>query len=570
MNHHSKHRTTDRWGSVWNAISPFFAVFFVLAGSGNGLRADGDLTLHVVDEASGDPTIARMELTRQLPVTTRRTARPKSVSARPRRAVSSGPGFVIDESAQMSLEDGAYQFKVTRGPESRVLRGNFLVERNSADEHQLALPRMIDMRQHGWTSGDCLVPRSSESLPMRMTAEDLHVARVIGITDEFGRGKEKPIPGRRASEFFAEDGQFQTPDGWPTSPIWTDAESRCVGGLVFYGQHTELNEVIGSEVGSTDELASLRALAKLPTDTSIRVAIENPFGWLLPIWLASERIDGMFVLGDWLQLDQPIHRIKDGRVVASLDRKDATQLGREVEQIHWQLMEAGFRLAPLAGSGDDPGNSPVGYNRLYVAGRSSASSFDSVEAAVPVTSDEQWWQAAWSGCSIATNGPLMRTNLNGFLPGREFTFSTSDPLADPEANVIAELTAEVMLTVRDPVEYLEVIHNGRLHYGAKLDEFAKAGGRIPPLKIKGSGWATVRVVTLYEDHFRAVLSSPWYFQVDGSPRITDRSVAFFQEWLGDTEQRLRQLPPEQLKAVAPFVRVARKFWADRSELAAAP
>jgi hypothetical protein len=87
------------------------------------------------------------------------------------------------------------------------------------------------------------------------------------------------------------------------------------------------------------------------------------------------------------------------------------------------------------------------------------------------------------------------------------------------------------------------------------------------LKIKESGWATVRVVTLHEDHYRAVMSSPWYFEVGGQPRITARGVAFFKEWLGETEQRLAKLPPDQLKAFVPYVRAARKFWAERASRA---
>ncbi|WP_236696579.1 hypothetical protein [Rhodopirellula islandica] len=526
--------------------------------------ADGDLTLRVVEESTGEPTIARMELTRQLPVTTRRTSRPKTVAVAPRRSLSSGPGFVLDEFADLSLQDGAYEFKLTRGPESRVLRGTFDVQRGSEDEHQLALPRMVRMRPEGWTSGDCLLPRSPESLPMRMTAEDLHLATVIRDPDVAGRGTEKPIPRRKAGKLFGEGDSILTPEGWPTEPLWIDANVDCLAGLAFYRDLADSDwQPTASGEFASEELASLGWLAGLPADSSTRVAVENPFAWLLPIWLASEKIDGVFVLGDWLQLNESVTRVPEGRMLQPANRNDATQLGRDAEQIHWQLLESGFRLAPMAGSGDDPGNSPVGYNRLYVAGRSQASSFDSREEAVPVGTKEDWWDAAWEGCSFATNGPLMRTNLDGRLPGHVFEINPAE-VGEGES---VELTAEVILNVRDPVEYLEVIHNGRLHYSAKLDEFAKAGGRIPPLKIKESGWATVRVVTLHEDHYRAVISSPWYFEVGGQPRITARSVAFFKEWLGETEQRLAKLPPDQLNAFVPYVRAARKFWAERAALA---
>ena len=59
----------------------------------------------------------------------------------------------------------------------------------------------------------------------------------------------------------------------------------------------------------------------------------------------------------------------------------------------------------------------------------------------------------------------------------------------------------------------------KVHYSARLDEFAKAGGMLPPVNAKESGWVTIRVVTLYEDHFRAAMSAPWYIEFEGQPRV---------------------------------------------------
>jgi len=175
-----------------------------------------------------------------------------------------------------------------------------------------------------------------------------------------------------------------------------------------------------------------------------------------------------------------------------------------------------------------------------------------------VQSPEHWWRAAWRGQSVATNGPLLRPKLGGEIPGHVFEAQTGEVL---------ELHPELMLTVRDPVEYLEVIHNGRVHYSARLDEYAKAGGVIPPLHIKESSWVTMRVVTLYEDHFRAAMSAPWYIDFDSKPRVTSEGVAFFQRWLADYEQRLKRLPPAELKRHVPFVRAARAFWAKQAAAA---
>ncbi|MAI32729.1 MAG: hypothetical protein CMM07_13780, partial [Rhodopirellula sp.] len=176
--------------------------------------------------------------------------------------------------------------------------------------------------------------------------------------------------------------------------------------------------------------------------------------------------------------------------------------------------------------------------------------------ATKVESEIEWWNAAWNGQSVATNGPLLRPMLGGELPGHVFKARPGETLV---------LQAELQLAVRDPVEYLEVIHNGTVHYSARLDEFAKAGGILPPVNARESGWVTIRVVTLYEDHFRAAMSAPWYIEFEGQPRVTKKSVEFFRRWLADYEERLKRLPAAELQRHVPFVRAARNFWTRKAE-----
>jgi hypothetical protein len=117
--------------------------------------------------------------------------------------------------------------------------------------------------------------------------------------------------------------------------------------------------------------------------------------------------------------------------------------------------------------------------------------------------------------------------------------------------------------VRDPVEYLEVVHNGEIFYSARLDEFAKTGGMIPPMKIDKSGWVLVRVITQHEDHFRAAISAPWFIDFDNQPRISRKAVEYFGAWLNDCENELKKLPAEQLATFIEPVQAARQFWRQR-------
>ncbi|WP_372723925.1 hypothetical protein, partial [Novipirellula sp.] len=434
------------------------------------VAAGGKLTIRVDDETTGEPASARLEIFRG-----DESGRRMSI----RRTVPAGIGVVIDRTLDVSFPDGPYTFRLTRGPEYRVIRGNFALDPESLDEHGVRLPRMIDMLDKGWTSGDCCVLASPNSLPLRMASEDLHVAAVLGREDA------KPIAGRDRDDPPAND------------PSWIREDAVHDRGLLFYGFPVELEEPV--ELEKTAELteanvpektagrpsSKLPVVARLaaipkndPTDiehkdanngggTDFRVAIENPFAWPLPVWLASQRVDGFFILGDWLRLDRKIINPADGREPDGPRTEHPTELGRWAERIYSNLLEAGFRIPPLAGSGSDAPTTPVGYNRLYVAAPlETYRQLDAdANAAVRVLSETEWWHRAFRGNSVATNGPMLLPTLSGQIPGHVFTANGGQVLT---------LQPEIQLSVRDPVDYLEVIHNGEVFYSARLDEFAKA------------------------------------------------------------------------------------------------
>jgi hypothetical protein len=496
--------------------------------------AGGSLTVSVREESDDQPLITRVVI--------RRAENPNQRVV-VRRTVPAGIGFVVDRSAEFSLANGQYQFRMIRGPEYRIISGNFALERTSLDDHAVALPRMVNMLQEGWTSGDCCVPASPYSLPLRMASEDLHLAGVLGHMDA------KPIAGRSDDE---------PPEN---EPSWIDERATHEHGLVFYRfggtPPMDANEPEPAKLGADSGIAALpvERLVKQGASDEVRIAVENPFAWQLPVWLASGQLDGFFLLGDWLRLDRRIVSITDGRGPQGVTTGGNKAIGRWAEQIYWNLLEAGFRIPPLAGSGDQANATPVGYNRLYVGEPSQDDASGKLDVR-PVASQQQWWEAAWRGQSVATNGPLLRPRLGNEIPGHVFKATAGEVL---------QLQPELQLAVRDPVEYLEVIHNGKVHYSARLDEYAKAGGMIPPVMAKESGWVTMRVVTLYEDHFRAAMSAPWYIEFDGQPRVTTKAVDFFRQWLGDYEARLKRLPPQELQRHVPYVRAARDFWARKAQ-----
>lgn len=512
-------------------VLTFLSLSCLLSGFAFGVG--GSLKVTIAEEETGEPTIARFEMHRV-------DAPNKTLPIR--RTVPAGIGVILDRELLLEMPEANYQFRLTRGPEYRMISGTFALEKSSLDSHRVELPRMANMLNEGWISGDCATPASDASLPLRMASEDLHVAASIGHLPA------KPIAGRDDEDPILH------------APTWIRSDLVLSDGLALYGVaasdlHESSEPSKDERAASADktpaELLPIERILKVDQIPGAQIAIENPFAWPLPVWLASERVDGIFLMSDWLRLDRQVKTIPQSRPPIGPSVGDGRTLGRWAERIYWHLLEAGFRMPPLAGTGDQCGKTPVGYNRLYVAVDDQSQESDHPLHVERAESEQAWWDAAWEGKSIVTNGPLLRPKLAGRIPGHLFTARVGEKLT---------LQPELNLSVRDPVEYLEVIHNGEVHYSARLDEFAKAGGIIPAIEATESGWVIIRVATLHEEHFRAALSAPWYIEFDSQPRINERSVAFFQEWQAAYESRLKQLSPQEIQRHAPFVIASREFW----------
>lgn len=508
------------------------AGFFATLVCGSSVwAAGGVLVLSTVDEATQSPVPARLVLLRS-------GDRPQLV----RRLVSAGVGVVLDGQAELALPDGPYRFELTRGPEYRAVNGTFSLERTSSDSKQVALPRIVDMRREGWWSGDAAVKRPRRDLVLLMQSEDLHL---VGLVD--AQPDQRPAgPSPRAAS--SRDGGPERADADLLGPQWvSDDLHQIASGLFALGGRFPADAL---QTLPADQPSSL-AIRQAVQHEAESIVVENPFAWDLPVWLASERIDAMVLMGGWLRLDRPAAKIP-GRPPTEVGYLQNDGPGRWAEQVYWRLLEAGFRIAPLGASGTDPTTNPLGYNRTYVWLPPPASP----GSAPPTAAD--WWDSALAGRSVVTNGPLLRPTLGGEPPGHRFTARTGEAL---------EMSVELKLAVRDPVDYLDVIQNGEVVYSARLDEFARQGGMIPPLRFESSGWALVRVVTTYEGHWRAAVSAPWFVDFDNTPRISAAAVAFFRDWLSDREAMLAELPEAQLQHHVPFIRAARAFWQRRAESA---
>ncbi len=294
----------------------------------------------------------------------------------------------------------------------------------------------------------------------------------------------------------------------------------------------------------------LLVMAKQEDSAQLPVHAEIQRLWArdVPIWLASGHVDSIQLLSEHLTHDGS----KGVRFSLPLEPDPGRFRGplaqaRTLESIYWQVLEAGLRIPPSAGSGFGRGANPLGYNRVYV------------HANYPKRS--AWWQALRDGRSFVTSGPLLRSTINGYYPGHLFQFENS-----------MQLSVELTLTVADPVDYVDVVFNGKTLYQARLDEHARRGGRIPQLVVEESGWLVIRVITAREATYRIATTAPFYFESqspagEAENRISRSACEFFLRWLEHAEADIQEIGGKLAESSTVYLNAAKKYWQQKIEAA---
>ncbi len=513
---------------------------------------EGEVTIVPIDDATGDQVAIRLKIKQA-------NGRTPKLAGLLRR----GDWYLLDRPFVVRQRDAEFNFTASRGLEYAMTEGGFTLSRDAADEIAIYVERSCDMRKEDWWSGDLWSEIPRDELSRWMAADDIDLALTI----------TRPLPDEAPATAEAANTEPSTTDENKPTPLpnkppatrpkatnskvpliidkqtrWSQSASlidlRPESGLLFHDWKR-------METLSPEKLVELpispRVLQKAIDDKAGHIAIVQPWARDLPIWLAQGRIDSIAVLSHHLQPDKSLAMASAIYNPDPLRFDGPRGLGRLMEYSYWQLLEAGFRIAPAAASGFAHSglDTHLGYNRVYVSLAGSES-------------EASWWERLKQGKSIVTNGPLLRPLINGELPGATLRAATGEKI---------ELNVSLTLTVRDPVEYLEVMHNGQSLYRARLDEHAKRGGMIPPLEVKESGWVLLRVVTDHEPSYRFAMTAPYYIEIGNQTRITSESVSFFQSWLEQSEKKIAQLPPPEQSAYQPWLDQARQFWQTRAEQA---
>jgi hypothetical protein len=496
-----------------------------LAAGGQPLPAkNGEFEIRVVDHDSGEPVAVRMHLKNS-----------RGRAFRPRLRTTWHDHFTFDGKVVLNLPPGDYTFQMERGPEYRIRSGHFTIKSGATDNTQVDMHRFIHMKQAGWWSGDLHVERARPDIPLLMKAEDLHVLPVITWSEQDHQwaGREPPAsPLVRLDE----DRFYHLLGG----------RSQQSGGTLLLFQTPR---PLTPDQLAPQHPSPLHVLAQVAAWEKAHVDIETPFAWDLPLWVATGQIDSVGLAHSHLWRSGGLDEETGGKPRDRVRYPPPYGNGRWSEVIYHRLLECGLRLPPTAGSGSGlrPTN-PVGYNRVYVH-------------CGPELTYDQWWQNLRAGRVVVTNGPLMQPAVNGQPPGHVFRGYADEPL---------ELTVALQLATRDKIDYLEIVKNAEVVEHVRLDQWAEAGGKLPPITFQRSGWLLVRALTSEETTYRFATSGPYYVQIDDQPRISRRAAQFFVDWVYERARQIHRQEGPHRDQILQMYRAARDYWQDLVDRANCP
>jgi hypothetical protein len=253
------------------------------------------------------------------------------------------------------------------------------------------------------------------------------------------------------------------------------------------------------------------------------------------VWLASGLVDSVGIAHNHLHRGGVLDNEAWGRPRDRAKHPGPRGNGLWTQEIYYHALNCGLRVPPSAGSASGVLPNPVGYNRAYV----------------PLDGEltwEKWWEGLRAGRVFVSNGPLLRARANGQLPGH--VFKADGPLV---------VRLEARLDSRDPIEAVELVHNGRVERVT-----------LPAsVTIGESGWFLLRAIAAVPHTLRFAATGPWHVEVAGRPaRVNRESAQFFLDWTRERMAALKLDDPQQREEVLEPMRAAEKFWADKLARAA--
>ena len=434
--------------------------------------------------------------------------------------------FVCPGKAQLELPRGSYAYEVERGPEYARAAGSFTASDPSNQTERVELNRLVDLAAEGWWSGELHVHRPLEDIELLMQAEDLHVAPVITWWNNQNRWAKQPLPNKLLIQF--DHNRFYH--------VMAGEDEREGGALLYLNLPGPL-PVAGS---SREYPSPMRFVAEARRFPGAWIDIEKPFWWDVPVWLASGTADSIGLANNHMCRDQMYENEAWGKA------RDVQRLppprgnGFWTQEIYYHTLNCGLRIPPSAGSASGVLPNPVGYNRVYVH----------LDGTLTC---EKWWEGLRAGRCFVSNGPLLRCQVNGELPGHVFKAAKGKRL---------DLEVTAALSSGDPVSCVEIIKNGQVELAVPFDS-GKGLRTLGKLQFDQSGWFLVRVLADNPKTFRFASTAPYYVEIGATKRrISKVSAQFFLDWVRERSQRVKLADAAQKQEVLQYHEVAERYWRD--------
>lgn len=235
-------------------------------------------------------------------------------------------------------------------------------------------------------------------------AEDLHVAPVITWWNTRNLWSDRAAPADLLVRL----------DGNRLYHVMGGEDEREGGALLYFG----LRQPIAIAGADREYPSPVRFLDEARKHAGVHVDIEKPFWWDVPVWLATRETDTIGIANNHMARSKMYANEAWGKA------RDAERLpaplgnGYWTQELYYQILNCGLRIAPSAGSASGVLPNPVGYNRVYVH----------LDGELTY---ERWFEGLRVGRSFVTNGPLLRLRAGGPLseprfcgcaPGRDRNF----------------------------------------------------------------------------------------------------------------------------------------------------
>jgi hypothetical protein len=458
----------------------------------------GNLTVTVIDRATGKPVPARCYLTD-----------PTDQFWSPAGAINyvkpPERNFITTGEFKIALPARVYKLIVERGPEYRVVTREIEIHAGESKAETVEIERWINMNSRGWYSGDLHNHRDWREMPQLLLANDLNIAPTLTqwVWEDNYISKAPPVHTkamafRRVDDthvYSIVDTEIERLREGPgavdlvgiTAPISFGGYRLFPPNDTFAERARKLGGYVDAEKITWRDVAALVALG----DVDFAGIVHNHFN--------RHGVETETAPWGMIPKEKPEYETPMGMALWTMD-------------VYYKFLNCGFKLPVSAGSASGVKPSPLGFDRVYahVKGKFGY---------------RYWFNSLKAGHSFATNGPMLFLTVNGHEPGDSVSISAGAGKTARHIKVHGEVSSAREL------DRVEIIWKGNVVKSAAAAEPSTSLSADYEFDANETGWVGARAFEKPGEVIRFAQTSPVYVHVAGSRGIVAEDVKFFLNWI---------------------------------------